>query len=58
MKRIYVILFAVALSTSLFSCEKTSSEKAKDHMEGVGDSIKNDVKNESEKTTKNGDDAH
>ncbi|HSY61033.1 MAG TPA: hypothetical protein VK796_04110 [Cytophaga sp.] len=41
MKRIYVILFAAALSASVFSCkEKTASEKFKDKMDETGHDIK------------------
>lgn len=63
MKRIYVILFAAALSASMFSCEeKVSYEKANDHNHMEGDTAKTKVgkaiENESEKTTKNGSDAH
>ena len=63
MKRIYVILSAAVLSASIFSCEnKTSSEKTNDHVEETGDTAKTKVgkaiENETEKTTKNGSDAH
>ena len=55
MKRIYVIVLAAAFSASLFSCEeKPSTEK----LNETGDSIKKTIENESEKTTKNGSDAH
>ena len=41
MKRIYVILFAAALSASIFSCEKkTPAEKAKDNLEKAGENVK------------------
>jgi hypothetical protein len=41
MKRIYVILFATALSASVFSCkEKTASEKFKEKMGETGHDIK------------------
>ena len=41
MKRIYVILFAAALSTAIFSCEKkTPAEKAKDHLHEAGEDVK------------------
>jgi len=58
MKRIYVILFAAALSASFFSCEeKTSSDKANGHdsEEGVKDTA---MLKEMHKTTENGGDAH
>ena len=59
MKRIYIILFAAALSAPIFSCkEKTPSEKLNDRIEEASDSVKNAVETESEKTTKNGSDAH
>ncbi|WP_018341462.1 hypothetical protein [Cytophaga aurantiaca] len=59
MKRIYVILFTAALSASMFSCEnKTSSETPKDRIEEAADSVNKTIKEESKKTTKNGDDAH
>jgi len=63
MKRIYVILFSAVLIVSIYSCEeKNSSEKAIDHTEEAGDTAKTKVgkaiENETEKTTKNGSDAH
>lgn len=63
MKHIYVILFSAVLSAFVFSCEeKTSSEKASDHMREAGDTAKTKlgeaIENETEKTTKNGSDAH
>ena len=69
MKRIYVILFAAALSTAVFSCEdkasSDSSENTKERVEEAGTDIKHAadsageaIKEESKKTTKNGDDAH
>ena len=63
MKRIYLILFTAALSASISSCEnQTSSEKANNHTEEAGDTAKTKVGKaielETEKTTKNGSDAH
>lgn len=50
MKRLYVILFAAALSASVFSCkEKTSSEKLNDRIEEASDSIKNAIETEPKK---------
>jgi hypothetical protein len=63
MKRIYLILFAAAFSASIFSCEeKSSAEKVHNHTEEADDTAKTKlgkaIENESEKTTKNGSDAH
>ena len=50
MKRMYVILFAAALSTSVFSCkEKTPSEKLNERIEEASDSIKNAIETEPKK---------
>lgn len=58
MKHIYVLLFAAALSASIVSCE----EKTTDHTEDASDTAKTklgkSIENETEKTTKNGSDAH
>ncbi len=54
MKRIYVIVLAAAFSASILSCQEKSSEK----LNEAGDSIKKTIETESEKTTKNGSDAH
>ncbi len=53
MKRIYLLLFAAALSVSVMSCEKkTPAEKAKDNLEDAGDNIKDAADNAGDATEK------
>lgn len=65
MNRIYVLLCAAVLSTALFSCEdKSASDQLQDtthtgtDVTNKAEDVKEDVREESQKTTKNGSDAH